>query len=162
MSPGRKGGISRVLMRAMDTLDGLNIGARFVRADLHIHSYGEGGSGDVKDTSMTPENIVDTAISSGLSIISITDHNEIENSRRALLHAKDKNILVIPGIEVATTQGHLLVYFSTYEQLRDFRGKLTIPSGKTICTQGVCDCLSQAEQFGGIGILAHIELDSGV
>jgi predicted metal-dependent phosphoesterase TrpH len=55
-------------------------GAKFVRADLHIHSYGEYGSFDVNDTSMTPEAIVDTAIEKGLSIISITDHNKIRNS----------------------------------------------------------------------------------
>jgi predicted metal-dependent phosphoesterase TrpH len=55
-------------------------GAKFVRADLHTHSYGEYGSFDVNVTSMTPEAIVDTAIEKRLSIISITDHNEIRNS----------------------------------------------------------------------------------
>jgi len=39
-----------------------NIGAKFLRADLHIHSYGEFGSFDVADTTMTPMAIVDTAI----------------------------------------------------------------------------------------------------
>lgn len=49
-----------------------NSGASFVRADLHIHSYGfDNGSFDVKDAQMTPQNIVDTAIKSGLKIISI-------------------------------------------------------------------------------------------
>jgi hypothetical protein len=34
-------------------------GARFHRADMHIHSFG--GSHDVHDGKMTPENIVNTA-----------------------------------------------------------------------------------------------------
>jgi len=80
-------------------------GAKFLRADLHIHSYGEYGSYDVTDISMTPQAIVDTAIDKGLGIISITDHNEINNSNIALTYAKGKNILVIAGIEVSTTQG---------------------------------------------------------
>src|SRR5690606_2089013 len=98
-------------------------GGKFYRADLHIHSYGfDDGSFDVKDSTMTPENIVDKAIESGLSIISIADHNEINNSKRAIDYSKDKDILVIPGIEVSTIQGHLLCYFSKFEDLRKFHG----------------------------------------
>ena len=54
--------------------------AKFLRADMHIHSFGEYASNDVEDVAMTPNAIVDTAIEKGLSIISITDHNEIHNS----------------------------------------------------------------------------------
>ena len=65
-------------------------GARFLRADLHIHSYGEFGSYDVKDATMTPEAIVDTAIAKGLKIISITDHNEIFNSTLVSTSIKER------------------------------------------------------------------------
>lgn len=34
-------------------------GAHFLRADLHIHTYGKGGSYDVHDTGMTPQAVVD-------------------------------------------------------------------------------------------------------
>ena len=138
-----------------------NIGAKFLRADLHIHSYGEFGSYDVRDTSMTPMAIVDTAIEKNLSIISITDHNEIQNSHTAIEYAKGKNILVLPGVEISTTQGHLLVYFETFKNLRDFFGNLTINADKTICNQGIVECLDFAKIYGGFGILAHIELSSG-
>lgn len=50
-------------------------GARFFRADLHIHSCV--GSHDVADKACTPENIVATAKHEGLDIIAIADHNEI-------------------------------------------------------------------------------------
>ncbi|MDO8999836.1 MAG: AAA family ATPase [Bacteroidota bacterium] len=137
------------------------IGAKFLRADLHIHSFGEFGSFDVTDNTMTPQAIVDTAIANGLSIISITDHNEIQNSNAAISYSAGKNILVIPGIEVSTTQGHLLLYFDTFANLRAFYGKLTINNDKTLCQQGITQCLDFAEQHNGIGILAHIELSSG-
>jgi hypothetical protein len=96
-----------------------------------------------------------------LHIISITDHNEIQNSHTAIEYAKDKNLLVIPGVEISTTQGHLLVYFETYKNLRDFFGNLSINKEKTLCNQGIVECLELAKNYGGFGVLAHIELPSG-
>ena len=136
-------------------------GALFYKADLHIHSFGPTGSFDVTDTSNTPHNIVDTAISKGLKVISITDHNEILNSLIAIDYANGKDILVIPGIEVSTPQGHLLLYFETSDKLRQFYGNLTFNDEKTICNQSITECLNYAERFQGIGVLAHINLDSG-
>ncbi|GAI88365.1 unnamed protein product, partial [marine sediment metagenome] len=136
--------------------------SNFVKADLHIHSYGiSDGSYDVKDTQMTPEAIVDKAVEKSLSIISITDHNEINNSKKAIDYSNGKEILVIPGIEVSTTQGHLLVYFEKFQELRSFHGKLNISDDRERCTQGIVDCLDLASRFHGIGVLAHIELKSG-
>ncbi|MCK5285197.1 MAG: PHP domain-containing protein [Alphaproteobacteria bacterium] len=140
----------------------MNSGARFVRADLHIHSFGKDtGSFDVVDKQMAPQSIVNTAIAADLKIISITDHNEILNCKTAMDYASDKDIFVIPGIEVSTTQGHLLVYFEAFKNLRSFHGKLTISPDKERCSQGIVECLDLARRYNGFGILAHIELDSG-
>ncbi len=146
----------------MEEIESLNSGSDFVRADLHIHSYGsDDGSFDVEDEEMTPENIVNTAINNHLSIISITDHNEINNSKKAVDYSENKSILVIPGIEISTIQGHLLVYFEKFSELRKFYGKLDISDDKQRCSQGITECLNFAKTYGGIGVLAHIELDSG-
>lgn len=139
----------------------INNQAKFYRGDLHIHSYGQFGSFDVTDSTMTPQAIVDTAIEKGLKIISITDHNKINNSYLAIDYAKDKDILVLPGIEVTTTQGHLLVYFETFENLQSFFNHLTVVKESNICTQGIVECLNFANQDNGFGILAHIEVGSG-
>lgn len=137
-------------------------GALFYKADLHIHSYGMGtGSFDVVDTTNTPQAIVDMAISKGLKLISITDHNQWLNSMTAVLYAVGKDILVVPGIEVSTTQGHLLLYFETSDLLQQFYGSLTFNADKSICNQSIVECLQRAEQLGGIGVLAHITLESG-
>ena len=61
----------------IDQIRALSNGARFFRADMHIHSYGSGGSFDVRDESMTPQNIINIAIANGLGIVSITDHNDL-------------------------------------------------------------------------------------
>lgn len=140
----------------------LSSGAKFVRADLHIHSYGfDDGSYDVSDETLTPQNIVDTAITNGLKIISITDHNEITNCKHAIEYSIGKDILVIPGIEVSSTQGHILFYFKDFAQLRSFHGRLNISGDKQRCTQGICDLINIAKQQSGFAVLAHIEVSSG-
>jgi ABC-type lipoprotein export system ATPase subunit/histidinol phosphatase-like PHP family hydrolase len=137
-------------------------GALFRRADLHIHSFGADGSYDVTDATMTPEAIVDTSIAERLDLIAITDHNQIGNVRSALKYAQGKSLLVVPGVELSTPQGHLLVYFETADQLQRFFGKLTISDDRKVCHNTVPQCLQFAAEFNGFGICAHIELDSGL
>jgi ABC-type lipoprotein export system ATPase subunit/histidinol phosphatase-like PHP family hydrolase len=139
----------------------LSDGAKFVRADLHIHSYGEGGSYDVGDTQMTPQNIIDLAIAEGIKVISITDHNEINNVKIAQDYAIGKDIYVIPGVELSTTDGHLLIYMPDFNSLRNFYGQLTTTPDKKMCNHTFPQCLDIASRYGGFGVAAHIELDSG-
>ena len=87
----------------LEEIQTLDNGAKFYRANLHIHSYGTYATYDVTDTDMTVEKIIDEAIKENISIISITDHNEIGNIPNALEYGKDKNILVIPGVELSTS-----------------------------------------------------------
>lgn len=136
-------------------------GAQFRRADLHIHSYGDVGSYDVEDTAMTPEAIVDTAINEKLHVIAITDHNVVGNVRRGVKHAEGRDILVVPGVELSTPQGHLLVYCPTPALLESFYGKLNISPDKKTCYDTIPQCLKFADEFQGFGICAHIELSSG-
>ena len=137
-------------------------GALFYKADLHIHSYGKDtGSFDVTDITNTPQAIVDIAIEKGLKIISITDHNQYLNSLFAAQYANGKDILVIPGIEISSTQGHILLYFETANDLQSFYGCLSFNADKSICNQGITECLDFAARYNGLGVLAHITLDSG-
>ena len=73
-------------MTGLTEIVALPRGARFHRADLHIHSFG--GSHDVRDRTMTPQNIVDTALAQGLGVIAVTDHNEINNVEAAMKAAE--------------------------------------------------------------------------
>ena len=95
-------------------------GAQFRRADLHVHSFKDGGSYDVDDVGMTPHGIVDTAITENLQVIAIADHNVITNVRAAVKYAEGKQILVVPAVELSTPQGHLLVYCPTADKLEGF------------------------------------------
>ena len=148
-------------MASLEQIVALPNGARFYRADLHIHSYG--GSYDVKDVTMTPDGIVQAAIAEGLEVISITDHQEISNVEAAMKAAAGKNLLVIPGIELSTPQGHLLCYLPTYEALQTFYGRLNLIKEKrsSHCQDGMTACMDHLSSLGGFAILAHVDGDGG-
>jgi histidinol phosphatase-like PHP family hydrolase len=119
-------------------------GAKFYRADMHIHSYR--ASHDVRDAGMTGEAFVETALAQGLGVIAITDHNEISNVDAALKAAEGTGLLVVPGVELSTPQGHLLAYVPTLDALQRFYGRLNIvdrggPNSR--CQNSMLDCLNQ-------------------
>lgn len=134
-------------------------GAHFLRIDLHIHSYGDNGSPDVTDATHTPERIVETAIAQGLKVISITDHNKVGNCETALSYAQGKDILVIPGVELSTSQGHLLLYAPSIADLSRVIARLNF-SGD-MCTNPIAQCLDEIQAVHGFGIAAHIDKDKG-
>lgn len=137
-------------------------GANFFRADLHIHSFG--ASHDGRDAGMTPVGIVSEAARAHLAIIAITDHNEIDNVEVAIRAAPALGIYVVPGVELSTSQGHLLCYLPTISALRRFHGQLSIVDRgvqTSRCQQSILDCLNMLASLGGFGVLAHIDIRSG-
>ncbi|MGH7439191.1 MAG: TrlF family AAA-like ATPase [Polyangiaceae bacterium] len=136
-------------------------GASFVRADLHIHSFGTGGSYDVSDPTMTPEAIVATASSKGLGVIAITDHNAIGNVERALAAAAGTGLLVIPGVELSTPGGHFLGYTEDFASLQRFFARLELSPDARACRTSAHDVLRLLGDMGGVAIAAHIDLDNG-
>ena len=140
-------------------------GSRFLNVDLHIHTYG--GSSDVQDIGMTPEAIVDSAVKQGLYVIAITDHNSDKNVQAAIERAAQNyaaQILVLPGIEVTTAHGHLLVYFSPertqdlskFISRLDLNGEMGMDNTRTLA-KSMSDTIAEADKLGGICIAAHID-----
>jgi hypothetical protein len=150
-------------MKTFQDIIALDNGAKFLNVDLHIHSYG--ASADVKDPSMTPVAIVDSAVAQGLSVIAITDHNSDKHIQVALAHSQRYagQLLVLPGVEVTTAHGHLLVYSAPDKanELTRFLAKLDLvgPMGaeQTHTAKSMADVIAEAEQLGGICIAAHID-----
>jgi ABC-type lipoprotein export system ATPase subunit len=146
----------------IESLSALSNGAKFYRADMHIHSFG--ASHDVKDATMTAEAIVASAIAENLNIIAITDHNEINNVEPAMKAAVGTGLLVIPGIELSTPQGHLLCYLPDVDSLQKFFGRITVvdrdkPNSR--CQNAILDCLNLLETLNGFAVLAHVDAGSG-
>ncbi|WP_228221307.1 MULTISPECIES: TrlF family AAA-like ATPase [Sphingobium] len=143
-----------------EALAAVSSGAKFFRGDLHIHSFG--ASHDVKDAAATPQAIVATAHSEGLSIIALTDHNEIMNVPAAIEAGRAIGVFVVPGVELSTPEGHLLCYAPTADALERFFNRLQIADRRTNncrCQTGALQCLELLAAEGGFGVLAHVELD---
>ncbi len=76
-----------------------------MRLDLHIHSCYS------KDCTSPVAAILEQAIRAGLDGIAICDHDTVEGSleARRLVDEMGLDLVVVPGIEVTTNRGHLLV-----------------------------------------------------
>ncbi len=79
-------------------------------ADLHVHTC----LSPCADDSMTPKMIVETALSRGLGLIAVCDHNSAENVEATVAAAESLPLSVLPGIEITTAEEvHVLGIFET-------------------------------------------------
>jgi len=107
-----------------------------LRFDLHVHSdYSPDGHSSV-------EQILRSAQAKGLDGIAITDHDTTAGARKALeiAPAVAPGLLVIPGEEVSTRAGHLIVLGITAD----------IPKGLS-----VKDTIARARELGGTVVVPH-------
>ena len=104
-----------------------------MKADLHIHTtFSDGFS--------SPQEVVRAAIEKNIDCICVTDHNETKGAVKAMRFGFDKNILVVPGIEVTTKLGHIL----------GINVKKAIPRG--LSPEIV---IGEIRKQGGLAIIAH-------
>ena len=70
------------------------------------------------DGVLTPTELVDRAIKKGLSVVSLTDHDTVDGLDEMLQAGKDRDVKVIPGIELssyAEHEVHILGYGIKYK-----------------------------------------------
>ena len=85
---------------------------RKFRADLHIHSC----LSPCGDDEMKPRAVVNQALSMGLDMIAICDHNSAENIAAFVSAGSERGLAVIPGMEVTSKEEiHLLTLFDKQE-----------------------------------------------
>lgn len=142
-------------------LDVVESGALFFRVDLHIHSAG--GSSDVKDESMTPRAVLQTAAQRGIALVAITDHNSTASLPQAISDSVDfQQVSLVIGMEITTSDGHVLVLFppEKLSALRRLEGKLDFhvdQQGDLYTHIRIDQVASLAAQFGGLAIPAHVD-----
>ncbi len=107
-----------------------------LRFDLHVHTNYS------KDGLSTVEDILRAAAAKGLDGVAITDHNTTAGARYALEVAGKvaPGLIVIPGEEISTKAGHLIVLGITQD----------IPQGMS-----VEDTIKEAKKLGGIVVVPH-------
>ncbi|MGB9671899.1 MAG: PHP domain-containing protein [Candidatus Bathyarchaeales archaeon] len=102
-----------------------------LKIDLHVHtqySY---------DGLITPEELIHYAKKRGLDGVAITDHDTIEGASKI---AKATNLIIIPGIEVSSLNGHV-IGLNVYE---------AIPKGLS-----VEETIDKIHDAGGIAVACH-------
>lgn len=76
--------------------------SRLVSLDPHVHTAASG------DSTADVDAVLEHADRAGLDAVAITDHDTMAGARRALERAASYDVVVIPGVEVSTADGHLL------------------------------------------------------
>lgn len=83
--------------------------------DLHVHTAASDGN-------LTAAEVVELALASDLSAISVTDHDSVEGIAPALTAASGTSLRVIPGVELSSSAGdldaHILGYFIDHTDVR--------------------------------------------
>lgn len=105
-------------------------------AELHAHSnHSHDGEDSVRS-------LLDSAISKNLDIISITDHNTINGSLEAkeIVKSEHLSIIVLPGVEISTEEGHLLAFGVT----QDFEPEMSMRETSQL-----------VKEAGGVAAVAH-------
>lgn len=77
------------------------------RADLHCHS-------NCSDGTLSPEELIDLAVSIGLSGLSITDHDSIDAYASAIPLSKSAGIEIIPGAEFSSMHKGVSIHILAY------------------------------------------------
>lgn len=112
--------------------------------DLHTHT-------NASDGDYAPEELIDIAISKGITTIAITDHDNIDGIERAYNYVQGKDIELVPGIElsahVSKGEMHILGLFLNFkdEVFQKIKRK----------TYEADDIIRHIKANGGLVILAH-------
>ncbi|MGQ9759834.1 MAG: PHP domain-containing protein [Candidatus Methanomethylicaceae archaeon] len=71
--------------------------------DPHIHTNSS------LDSSITPNQLLGGLLAAGINAVAITDHDSMEGYRRIKHNSAFRDLLLVPGIEVSTDAGDLIV-----------------------------------------------------
>ena len=97
-----------------------------MKMDMHLHSSHS------SDGRISPRDILKQARKNGLGGLCITDHNTMKGNIEARKIASEFGLLVVRGMEISTTDGHILGYgideevprdLSPEEALKNIRGQ---------------------------------------
>ncbi|MGZ4753433.1 MAG: AAA family ATPase [Acidimicrobiia bacterium] len=145
-------------------------GARFWAVDLHTHTP---ASADVKKETygdITPGDFVAAAIAAGLDAVAVTDHNTSAWCDSVSAAAKESDLVVLPGVEISTTEGHLLAIWeegtprAAIDELLVRVGISTEDQGKLDVSAdvGIKEAARLIADQGGVAIAAHADRQKGL
>lgn len=140
-------------------------GAEFVRVDLHVHTFPD----SVTDPDPDLDSYIDAAIAAGVRVLGVTDHNTAQFAVKAVVAAQGKELLVLPGVEISTHDGHLLGLFAPTDV--DALAALAHPDNLRLkeisetearSQRSMLDLIGEIDGRGGLAIPAHVDAGDGM
>ena len=136
--------------------------------DLHRHTSPDGTEGAELD----PHAFLSRCETQGLDVVAVTDHDDISRLPDLMAAAASHDLIVLPGIEVDTDRGHILVLApesNGVEVLADLVSRVGIARGATARFDELTQVARRGrrpseEPFSDSLILvgAHVERDSSL
>jgi len=151
-------------MKELQQLLGESSGAVLLAADLHVHTP-RSQDMDKKWQEATPEDVVQHALTNGMQIIAVTDHNTAEWCHRVQDAAEGTGLHVFPGVEISTPQGHLVAIFDNDKTAEAIHGILLnagmkqedLGTDRAVTGENMDKVAERVEREGGVAIAAHVD-----
>ena len=160
-------------MNTVDKALRLSSGATFHRCALQVNPHHYSGTFRGKAVEGDPlshaESIVAKAAELGVSVLAITDHNDVSGVSAFRVAAEGHEITIFPGFELSSSEGiHILCIYppvTREEQLGRFLGEFGIretePSSKP-SIHSFDAVLAKVREQGGISVAAHATNENGL
>ena len=182
LSPGPCGFTKRehrILTEEMKELDVIaatrqsSSGAHFFKCALQVnpHHYAGTFRGQESDGSPTDyaKAIVAKAAELEVSVLAVTDHNNVSCVAAFRYAAADRKITIFPGFEISSSEGiHILCIYppdTVEEKLDRFLGEFGIRSPEPsadLSSESFEEVLQRVREQGGITVAAHVTGDKGL
>lgn len=148
-------------------------GAVFYRCALQVNPHHYAGTyrgrGNDGDATRHAQAIVEKAVELGITVLAITDHNDVGSVPHFRAAAEGHGVHIFPGFELSSSEGvHVLCIYppsATSDQLGRFLGELGIRnpgSSSDLCAMTFVDLLAKVKDQGGVTIAAHATSDNGL
>ena len=150
----------------------LPAGAVFHHCALQVNPHHYGGTfrgqaakGDGATHALA---IVDKALSLGISVLAITDHNDVSGVPAFRAAATGRAVHVFPGFELTSSEGvHVLCLYppdSEQDQLGRYLGAFGITNpnpSSDLSSMALVAILAKVREQGGVTVAAHVTSDQG-
>jgi predicted metal-dependent phosphoesterase TrpH len=155
-------------MKELAELLALPAGARFRSVELHVHTPASHDI-DPRWRTATAEDVVRLALARGLEVIAVTDHNSVAWCDVVRAAARDGALQVLPGVEISTSEGHLLAIFDREKPTREIE-EILVQVGiranhfgdlDAIASMNLTQLADLVDAEGGVAIAAHVDGGKG-
>lgn len=148
-------------------------GATFHRCALQVnpHDYATNFRGDSEGTEKAQytQDLIAEAVELGVSVLAITDHNNVDSVADFRLAAEGSGVHIFPGFELSSSEGvHVLCIYpwdTDEEKLNRYLGAFGIDNtnpSSDLSDKKLVDLLGLVAQQGGVTVAAHVTNAKGL